>query len=786
MTATGAAALDLAAVGIFTANARNGSITGSSANTITLENSASATANVYAGMSITLLTSNGPITRTITSYDSTGKVATLNTALTASEQTAVGNTASYLISKALPSNLELAIVGDQLQITNRPATNLSLEVGQLELVYVAQKAGDPSIAKTGLVTVNVLPPKPTIAFASNTITASEAIDGASGAQAPVTVADRTGDFTAVDAPLTLTGGLGLTGTIQISGLPTGALLQVGSTVAGQAPMIVAKDVGANFWTISQQNAPSANLSSLKALIPSDLAGSYTLSAIATSRYGGLSTQSSTISSSLTVTPSADGLVLASGDAGTLTAFTDQAVPDAVNEDTPFALVNSEATPAIDQLISALQLRRGDSDGSEFLGLKLELPKDWLASFTTSSVKSIVTVQSDKTIVEIYATDANAVSLKTALAALRLTAAPNYSGDATVKLTAGTFEAASAVNGVPSVANFKALSTSFDTNLSVAPVSDTPTLQTTAFAADWTPVARSDGFYSVPVSVNVASTDAVTPAETLYLAVGKAELDAVGASLNVSAASLITIAGKAYFRFATTDGTFEIIAPNTVSKPLTLSVLAGASDQGAEFAYSSAKTVSIPFVETPKTPTFSIKATSGYSEDAGIALSDFLLIAPGAGRELATHKVFIKLPADTGYTLSKSGVAIARTNDVTINNEKYAVADLSTGSLTDFSIVTPANFKGNIADLKVFVRDTASTGAVADAGLTTTAVAISAVADGINATLLESTPALNLNVGVESKLYDPSSPNASLFAKIAPLDASEAYMAKLVFLSLIHI
>ena len=157
-------------------------------------------------MSITLLTNNGPIARTITSYDSTSKVATLNTSLTASEQTAVGNTASYLISKALPSNLELAIVNDQLQITNRPATELSLEVGQLELVYVAQKAGDPSIAKTGLVTVNVLPPKPTIAFASNTITASEAVDGAtSSAQAPVTVAGRAGDFTAVDAPLTLTG-----------------------------------------------------------------------------------------------------------------------------------------------------------------------------------------------------------------------------------------------------------------------------------------------------------------------------------------------------------------------------------------------------------------------------------------------------------------------------------------------------------------------------------------------------------------------------------------------------
>ncbi len=662
VTASGSAALDLAAVGIFTANARNGSITGSSANTITLENSASATANVYAGMSITLLTNNGPISRTISSYDGTSKVATLNTALTVSEQTAMGNTASYLISKALPSNLELAIVDDQLQITNRPATELSLEVGQLDLVYVAQKAGDPSIAKTGLVTVNVLPPKPSIAFASNTIIASEAVDGVtSGAQAPVTAAGHPGDFTVVDVPLTLTGGLGLTGTIQISGLPTGALLQVGSTVDGQAPMIIEQRV--KFWTISQQDAPSADWSSLKVLIPSDLAGDYTLSAIATARYGGLASQSSIISLSLTVTPSADGLILASGDAGTLTAFFDQAVPDAVNEDTSFALTSSETTPAIDQLINALHLRRGDSDGSEFLGLKLELPKDWLASFTSSLAGSIITVQNDKTMVELYATDADATSLKVALAALRLTAALDYSGDATVKLTAGTFEATNAVNGIPSPANFKALPTSFNINVTVAPVSDTPFISTSPFAENWNQETylRSDGFYSIPVSVKAVSTDTVTPEETLYLAVGKAELDAVGASLNVPAVTSVTLEGKEYLRFLASDEPFSIIVPSNVSELLTFSVLAGATDQGADFVYSSAQTVSIPFVGTPKTPSFAIKATSGYSEDLGVALSDLLFISPGEGRELATHKVFIKLPADPGYALSKSGVAIARTN-----------------------------------------------------------------------------------------------------------------------------
>ncbi len=122
---------------------------------------------------------------------------------------------------------------------------------------------------------------------------------------------------------------------------------------------------------------------------------------------------------------------------------------------------------------------------------------------------------------------------------------------------------------------------------------------------------------------------------------------------------------------------------------------------------------------------------------------------------------------------------ART-DVDDQWRKYAVADLSTGSLADFKVVTPANFKGSIDDLKVFVRDTANNGAVANSEIVTTSVAISAVADGINTALLDDTPALNLIVGQESNLYDPSKPSESLFAKISPFDASEAYMAKLVF------
>jgi pimeloyl-ACP methyl ester carboxylesterase len=63
-------------------------------------------------------------------------------------------------------------------------------------------------------------------------------------------------------------------------------------------------------------------------------------------------------------------------------------------------------------------------------------------------------------------------------------APNFSGEATVKLIAGTFESATAVNGIPSASQFKVLPNSFDAVIAVAPVSDAPTFTVPVLNSSW--------------------------------------------------------------------------------------------------------------------------------------------------------------------------------------------------------------------------------------------------------------------------------------------------------------
>jgi hypothetical protein len=122
-------------------------------------------------------------------------------------------------------------------------------------------------------------------------------------------------------------GLGVTGNLQIQGLPPESYLSY--TKADGTVVNIAKDVGSPNWTIGGANALDGRIySSLKLLIPSDLSAEYALKIFATSRYGGLSSRASE-SVTISISANADGLILVSGDAGTLTAFFDQAVPDAV-------------------------------------------------------------------------------------------------------------------------------------------------------------------------------------------------------------------------------------------------------------------------------------------------------------------------------------------------------------------------------------------------------------------------------------------------------------------------
>jgi hypothetical protein len=110
---------------------------------------------------------------------------------------------------------QLGIENNQIKVIN--SYNKDSQFGSYDLIYVTAKSDDPTIAKTGLATINVLPPAPTIshgaqAATSKRYTATEAVND------NVSAADNTAElallggaqkpYTLVNLPLTVQG-LGL-------------------------------------------------------------------------------------------------------------------------------------------------------------------------------------------------------------------------------------------------------------------------------------------------------------------------------------------------------------------------------------------------------------------------------------------------------------------------------------------------------------------------------------------------------------------------------------------------
>jgi hypothetical protein len=252
----GGGTLTLAAVGLFDPRSNSGKIATLAQNTITLGDKASSDNSFYNGMSIVVLTANGPLNGTIATYDGATRTATLKPILTftskstnpvdvtdltksgtgtvsietsqgsasaretatvtfsdlvagstltldgltytapsggasantvaqffASKDLSLWSTgtakslfgqdpvvvppnADYLISNALPPNIQLGIENNQIKVIN--SYNRDSQFGSYDLIYVTAKSDDPTIAKTGLATINVLPPAPTISQAGVT------------------------------------------------------------------------------------------------------------------------------------------------------------------------------------------------------------------------------------------------------------------------------------------------------------------------------------------------------------------------------------------------------------------------------------------------------------------------------------------------------------------------------------------------------------------------------------------------------------------------------------------
>ena len=537
---TGSGSLGLAAVGLFDTKAFNGSIkpasnTGVTSNKIKFSASQSAVENFYNGMAITLLTASGPVSTTITSYNGQTKEATLGTTLSTTvlnDITTKG--ASYLVSKAVPANISFAIVNDKIQITN--TYDKDYEFGQLDLIYVAQQVGNPQIAKTGLATVNVQPPIPTVThlstFASGkTLQVTEAVTGAAN-QKTVNISSVDRSFTEIALPLKVSG-LGVTGNLQIQGLPTGSYLSY--TKADGTVVNIAKDVGSPNWTIGGANALDGRIySSLKLLIPSDLSAEYALKIFATSRYGGLSSRASE-SVTISISANADGLQVSPGtEFNAINALVDNTIPATGLEDTTFVLVANE----INAMVSALNAKRIDSD-SEKVGLRIELPTGFSVSFTNPAVKQqTITASDGKVTVQLYESDG--VSLASALQAIRFTPKADFSGTASIQIFAGTFEPSLAINGIPTATGpgaLKLLANPFSASIGIAPVSDLPVLEApTIVLKDSTPWSQdnyklADGRYRTSIKTKVNSSD-VDGSEKVYVDIRKAELSEAGAVLDV--------------------------------------------------------------------------------------------------------------------------------------------------------------------------------------------------------------------------------------------------------------
>ncbi|NBV72381.1 MAG: hypothetical protein EBR60_10160, partial [Burkholderiaceae bacterium] len=542
---TGSGSLGLAAVGLFDTKSFNGSIksasnSGVTSNKIKFSAAQSAVEDFYKGMAITLLTASGPVATTITSYNGQTKEATLGTTLSTTvlnDITTKG--ASYLVSKAVPANISFAIVNDKIQITN--TYDKDYEFGQLDLIYVAQQVGNPQVAKTGLATVNIQPPIPTVSHLSTfatgkTLQVTEAITGAAN-QKTVNVGTDVPDnriFTEIALPLKVSG-LGVTGNLQIQGLPTGSYLSY--TKADGTIVNIAKDVGSPNWTIGGANALDARIySTLKLLIPSDLSADYALKIFATSRYGGLSSRASE-SVTVSISANADGLLVSPGsEFNAINALVDNTVPAAGVEDTAFGLVANE----INAMVSALTSKRIDSD-SEKLGLRIELPTGFNVSFTNPAVKQqTITASDGKVTVQLYESDG--VSLAAALQAVRFTPKGDFSGTASIQIFAGTFEPSLAINGIPTATGpgaLKLLANPFSASIRIAPVSDLPVLEApTIVLKDGTPWSQdhsnyklADGRYRTSIKTKVNSSD-VDGSENVYVDIRKAELSEAGAVLDV--------------------------------------------------------------------------------------------------------------------------------------------------------------------------------------------------------------------------------------------------------------
>lgn len=721
---------------------------------------------------------------------------------------------SFLIAKAAPDGYSLAVVDNQLEVTIQGQEFLDLPAnsdvnlpGSFKLTYVVLDPEAPTEPTRGIVTATVKPPAPIVEVSD--ITGQEA-----GPSDAVVIDDGptgkyNGHYSAFDIDVSVgiardeggdlvLNGLGLNGSLTISGLPTGSVLELGEDHVG-AVTVKDKEV----WVLQagadnslRTNILTGDFSGLKVLVPEHLSGDFDgIQVRAETRYLGKAASGVSDEVSLSIKAVTDGVTTsdAFGVADPWVAATDP------EEDITYALFTDTSGLPIDASSVVLV----DSDGSEGYAGKLRIvdgPGAELVTLKTAFKDTDVAVgyvdASQQAIVFLVSPEVGDPHAKILeiLGSIDVTLAGHFSGDINFELTMGSLEATLFDEGNPlqSPIVFED-SGAVSFVRTVAPLADTPTLERVELIvaddaggiwrqndyADNPENPSQSSFFMVPVGYSVSTPDSN---ELRYVAIRADHLSAANASITLNKdlpiEDLTDAAGVAWRVVPLTAGEefylrvpYETFSPVAFDfAPITRDVN-GAGTQTSP-AFGEVTTLELPFESVPQAASVSVLSFSG-SEDVPVPLSAFLSISPGQGRKLSDLVVEITATGDHAPTLYRGETLVAA-----VAGKLVADLSLTDGDVSGYTLKPSANSVASI-DLDVEVLDPYRDGSSAEApssGVVSGQVKLAAVADGVDQAQLEGYSA---TVEMDLEVKQPLNGAGSIFEKISLLDDAENYNVRLV-------
>lgn len=754
-TATGGT-LKLAGVGRLDANSLSGALAVAAkiGDSQVALNAGLADGLTYSEFQLTVVNAKGSAqTLKVSAYDPATKKLTLDGALAFNADAG----ASFLVSRQLPPGLSASIVDGKVQLSGAPQTAL----GQLDLLYLAVRTDAASAvtgSRAGLLTTYFKPPAPTLPTLS-TLEVAEALRLDAKAGASYTEVTLNLNMNALD--------LGTNGSLELRGLPKGALLQVKNIDQAVADKLLGATALGN-WVISGADLLTADLTTLKIQVPGDERGSFSATLNATSRYANLFSTSKVVFG-LNINPSVDGLQGDEAAIKDLANLLEDAVPNEINEETPLALQN------IKLLVSQLK-QNLLADSHEYLAVKIKPPEGWVLKLGDA----LQTPQADGAY--LLKQPAQGVeSLEALLKTVMLLPTRDYAGQASVSMQFGSFEPLDR-DGKPVInPQPKFLGQAFMASVDVLPVSDIPTI-TASLDGAWRQLVVN-GQYRIEINAAPTSNDRVGVPENVYLEVRRSDLTALQATLDPATITPIPMANgdnSEWIRFtAVTAGKFALLVseslPTAVARNYSLGIRAVANDPGAATdAWSDPLVVNVPFISLPRVANVQFNEGQSLSEDAPIALDQLVTITPAAGRALSSHELLIKLPV--GFVVKDETGVPADTKE-----GAYTVVSLSGGKALSQWKLWPANNANGLLNLDVVVRDNGDGGLKASSVTNTGSFVIVPVADGVDD---DSVPLLQNLQGMLDEaqvIHDPSA--KSIFSGFVKKVASESLVVRLVFDSL---